>query len=526
MSFEVRLTRLMDLFNITNKELASACNVDPSLVSRWRTGQRFPSQKYNQIQQIANFFLSVNIDVQQRQSLQEILSIQKLHSPLLEHPINLLSSWLFENRHSLSNEQLNNELSQTNTRKLVAPINYDFNSATLEKARSGLPLTAQTKREFHVFHGNSGKRKAALVFLQKALSIDNATDIYIFSDELVQWWLEDQLFQVQWVSYLKQIVMKKHRIHLIHNVNRNKEEFASYMSLWLPMHLVGSINSYYYPVYVENPIKETYMVIKNLIALESRSTFLTPKENICLVFEDRDTVDMIESLFLGRLVNCKPLIQVYKEQDQVQLLQLYLQSVSAEYNVIAMHHHINSLFLPESVFEKHCAHWTYTKKRDYMQFISEWKKTQYHMLSKKSFIDVFPFETLQDISISTTYSHYDPILFVDNIITLTKEEIIIALQTMLNALKRFHNLHVYLFMKDSTQPELNINIEYRENHSAVFTTNFQTVTPYIGLFSNEGNLMQTFGYQLNKLLATIPSSFRNRNETIKQINQALHQLEH
>lgn len=525
MSFDIRLTRLMTLFRVTNKELAVACNVDPSLVSRWKNGQRYPSEKYNQIQQIANYFLSLNIDLQQRQALSEILSIQKLHSPSLESQIDLLTSWIAERRHTHFEDQLKGSSQQLSTFQSAEPIENELEHTNKAKTRPSFPLSSQTKREFHIFHGNGGKRKAALQFLQKALSLDQPTDLYIFSDEIVEWWLEDQLFQVQWISYLKLIVMKKHRINLIHNVNRNRDEFASYMRIWLPMHLIGSINSYYYPLYVDTPIKETYMVIKNIMALESRSTFLTPKENICLVFEDKDTIDMIESLFLGRLVNCKPLIQVYKQQDHVQLLQLYLKTVKSNYKVTYVHRYVNSLFLPDSVFERYCETFSYTKKRDYMQFVHEWKQTQLNMFTKKPFIDVFLFEVLQEMGASITYAHYDPILFAETTLTLTKDEIITTLKSLLNAIVRYSNFHVFLIMENLIIPEMNINIEYRENHSALFTTNFKIVPPHIGLFSNEGNLMQTFEQQLNDLLASIPSSFKNRNETIKQINQAINQLE-
>ena len=525
MSFDIRLIKLMNLFHTTNKELANACNVDPSLVSRWRSGQRLPSDKFDQVSQIASYFLQLDMDIEQRMSIQEVLSLQKLHSPLLERQIDLLASWLSDRRNPIINTSINYEVEQPQNKKLIKLRIHDEKQTNKTKSRPRFPLSSQTKREFHLFQGNSGKRKAALLFLQKALSIDVPTDIYIFSDEILNWWLEDDHFQVQWISYLKLIVLKKHHIHVIHNVNRNKEEFAKHMNVWLPMHLIGSINSHYYPIYVESIVKETFMVIKNNMALESRSTFLTPKENICLIFEDKDTVDMIESIFLGRLVSCKPLVQVYKEQDQAQLLQLYLRTVSAEYNVIFLHNFINSIFLPDSVFERHCEKWVHTKKRDYMQFVKQWKNSQYLMFNKKICLDVFPLDTLEEIATSRKYSHYDPVLFADNSITLTKDEIILTLKAMLYALQRFDSLQIVIHLKKHLSEQPNINIEYRENHSAIFTTNYELITPYIGLYSNEGNLMHAFGYYLNGLLAQIPTSFKRKEETIKQLYGVLKKLE-
>lgn len=525
MSFDIRLIQLMNLFHVTNKELANECNVDPSLVSRWRTGQRYPSGKYDQIQQIALFFLRHNKSLEQQQAIQEIISMQKLHYPLLEGQTALLSSWLADQRNY--NQEANSEHIVASPQNItILKQKKEHDAQTLKViARPHFPLSSQTKKEFHVFTGNSGKRKAALLFIQKAVSIDTPIDIYILSDELLHWWLEDAQFQIQWNSYLKLVVLKNHRLHIIHSVNRNKDELVKYMNLWLPMHLVGSVNSHYYPKYVDNPIKVTHMVIKNHMALESRSTFLTPKENICLLFEDKDTVDMIESLFLGRLVNCKPLIQVYKEHDHVQLLQLYLQTVKADFNVVSIRRFINSIFLPDSVFEKYCESWTYTKKSAYMEFIKQWKNSQYQAFTKRSFIDVFPMEVLNEIIKNQSYSHYDPLIFTNKVITLTKDEIILTLKDMLYTIARFTELHVYLSMNRYFNSPPSVSIEYRENHSAIFTSNHQKITPYIGLYTNEGNLLLAFGSYVGDLLAQIPSSFKQKSETTKQIETVLNKLE-
>lgn len=524
MSFDIRLVRLMTLFHISNKELADACNVDPSLVSRWRSGQRFPSEKYNQIQQIASFFLGLEINDLQKAALDDIIALQKLYTPLLDRQIDLLTSWLADRRYSpLDEKNISTDhrpyFSNSNNTGMT---DYIQNEKVIPQPH--LSLSLQNKREFHIYYGNSGKRKAAMLFLQKALSIDNPTDIYIFSDELLAWWLEDQLFQDRWTSYMELIVMKKHRIHLIHDVNRQKEEFAMYMNIWLPMHLIGSINSYYLPIYAKNSVKETYMVIKGHMALESRSTFLTPKENICFLFEDSDTVDMIESLFLGRLVQCKPLIHVYKEQDQSHLLKLYLKSITNDYNVIAFHNCINSIFLPDSVFERHCENWIHSKKNEYMQFVKQWKTIQFIGFNKRTFVDIFSFETLQKMINSETYDHYDPILFANNVISVTRKEIIIALNTMLFALQRYPRFDIYFTKKETLDREFNLNIEYREFHSALFTTNYQQALSYIGLYANEGNLMQSFGYHLNNTIKRMPDSYKNKDEIIKQLNYILQKI--
>ena len=66
MSFELRLKKLMHIYNVTNKHLANELNVDPSLISRWKNGHRIPSEKYDQIRDIASFFIGLNQTIEQQ----------------------------------------------------------------------------------------------------------------------------------------------------------------------------------------------------------------------------------------------------------------------------------------------------------------------------------------------------------------------------------------------------------------------------------------------------------------------------
>jgi transcriptional regulator with XRE-family HTH domain len=526
MPFQIRLIQLMNVFNTSNKTLASACNVDPSLVSRWRNGQRVPSLKSNQVQAIAQYFLNINPTIEQKQFLQEVLSIQKLQTPKIIDTYDLLVQWLYQKPETHDIQAPFSVQTPYSSRPINKTVIVDEEEET-EKAllRPRFPLSDQTKRTYHVFKENPGKRKAALLFLQKALNLSEPTEIFIYSDEIAQWWLEDQLFQVQWTSYLKLIVMKNHRIHIIHDVNRPQDEFATYLNIWIPLHLIGSISSYYHPHYVNKALKETQMIIKNTFALVSNSTFLTPKENICFIYEDIETVELYESLFLGRLVSCKPLIEVFKAQDQFRLLELLIDSVSSGFPATALHAHLNTFFLPDVVFENYCKNWPKIKQMQYLRLIKKWKQEQYHAFSRTSYTDVFPFEVLMEISSTKKYRHYDPILFQETIIDLDQELLKLTLKNMIYALQRYEYLDTYFIMKSSLKKGINLNLELREHHSLVFTTNYSLVSPYIGLYCHEGNMLNSFSHYLDSVISQIPSNLKNKKEAFRQLDRVLKQLD-
>ena len=526
MSFQIRLFQLMNVFNISNKKLALACNVDPSLVSRWRNGQRIPSLKSNQLQSIAQYFLNINPTIEQKHFLQEILSIQKLQTPKYIDPFDLMVHWLYQKQDTFDIPTPPTFLTPTSLRPINKTVIEDEDIET-QKAlqRPHFLLSEQTKRSYHVFKENSGKRKAALLFLQKALSLSEPTEIYIYSDEIVQWWLEDQMFQVQWTSYLKLIVLKNHHIHIIHHVNRNQEEFTTYLNIWIPLHLIGSISSYYIPQYIDNQLKETNMIIKDTLALVSNSTFLTPKENICFIYEDQEPVELYESLFLGRLVACKPLIEVFRAQDQFRLIQFLIDSVSSNFPATALHAHLNTFFLPDVIFENYSKTWPKSKQIQYLRLIKQYKSEQYRAFSKVSYVDVFPFEVLMEIASTKQYRHYDPVFFQETVIVLDREMLMLTLKNMVYALQRYERLNIFLIMKSSLKKGINLNLELREHHSIVFTTNYSLVSPYIGLHCNEGNMLNSFSHYLESVIMQIPSNLKNKIEAFRQLDRVLKQLD-
>src|SRR5690554_4642674 len=519
MSFELRLKKLMHIYNVTNKHLANELNVDPSLISRWKNGHRIPSEKYDQIRDIASFFIGLNQTIEQQTALKEIITEQKLLTPELNNNLDLLFAWLSENNSNYQDQE-NVSIQQLNSSPILK--NKEVKKVI---ARPRFPLSNQTKKEFHLFVGNNGKRKAALLFLQRALD-STPTDIYIYTDELLEWWFEDNLFQIQWNSYLKLVVLKSHRIHIIHHVQRGQRPFTDYLSVWLPLHLVGNIQSYYLPKYVDPTIKETIMIIKDQIAFTSRSTMLTPTENIGLIFEDIETIQMQESLFIGRLVHSKQLIQVYKSHDFFLLLQILIDSTNREFDTVAVHANLNTVFLPDSVFERFAKTLPHKQQLIYLKQVKQWKALQFQQFSRIMYHDILPIELLHGFASKTKYHHYDPVLFLEDGIQLTNGEIVTSLKTMLYTYMRFTNVSFSLVKRETLSKKININIEQRALDNAFFTTNQELNATHIGLFCQESNTLYSFKTSIDEMLVETPSIYKDKNYIINLIEEVIKKLEH
>ena len=83
--------------------------------------------------------------------------------------------------------------------------------------------------------------------------------------------VEDEVFLNQWKQKLTAITQKKHKIKIIHWVDRNVANLASILKQWLPLHLTGQIESWFYPKYSDTSIKFTLFIIENHIAITGMS---------------------------------------------------------------------------------------------------------------------------------------------------------------------------------------------------------------------------------------------------------------
>lgn len=526
MSFQIKFNELIKQFKLSNRKISSDLSIDASLISRWRNGIRLPSLRANQYYEIAKYFYHHTGNIEQTQYLERIINRHKVIAPHIEDPILVLEDWLMSP--IASNDNINIPL-------VAASVHNSFTRFrnVKEETDEGLqfvnnrpifPLSDLTKRTHHLFFGNVGKRKAVLYLLQTASKLKIPTNLYFFSNEQMQWWIEDEHFQIQWSSYMKQIVLNGHQIHLIHHVLRDTTEFSQYLTIWIPLHLIGSIHSYYYPRYVDFPVKSTIMIIKNVSVIVSSSTIMTPKENLCYLYEDIETVELYESLFLGRLASCEVLIKVFKEEDQEKLLNGLVVPVQDIRPTVKVHNHFNSIFIPFSVFERYCESWDREKKISYLSAVKKWRKQVLDLFEKGRYRDIFPFDIFESILNNKNYAHFDPPFFLENLVYLTKKEIIETTQNMIDSLKKYPLLELVPLLRPEVYKEINLNFAIKENSAVFFTTNYNVVVPYIGLLSTEGNLIRALMDYGEGLLSQIPSSERDRNFVIKKLETFLEQF--
>ena len=97
MEFHGKLVFLMNLTQTTNKELALALSVDPSLISLFRSGKRKQPQNPDYIQSMASFFAKRCSASFQRNALSEMLNQSAIGMSMPKEVLaNRLANWLAE----------------------------------------------------------------------------------------------------------------------------------------------------------------------------------------------------------------------------------------------------------------------------------------------------------------------------------------------------------------------------------------------------------------------------------------------
>jgi transcriptional regulator with XRE-family HTH domain len=186
MQFSEKINLLMKMANTTNTKLADALGIDPSLVSRWRTGAREPSEDSRYIQLIGIYFASQAKQDFQRVAMLELTGHQMEDKNVGEPVIsNYLTRWLSDE----------SKISPKSIQVLLDSIGSAGNTAhvvqevPLPSEPSGQPIHTQS------FSGIEGFRAATVKLLMHALnSPKKQTKLYLYSDEPIDWIIENPEF--------------------------------------------------------------------------------------------------------------------------------------------------------------------------------------------------------------------------------------------------------------------------------------------------------------------------------------------
>lgn len=348
MSFADKLNLLIQIFSITNNQLARAIKVDPSLISRWRNGSRTAGSNSDYITALAEYFArSARMDYQRR-ALWELTGEKPPElSGSPEQISKVLLSWLSAADIKASGDyqikNFMNSLVQLGAAKEPSIItdnqNIQFHLPTGKDADSD------------IYFGIQGKREAVIRFLSMVLAA-KPCELFLMSEEDMEWLTGDREFYGHWASLLMKVVTAGSRIKIIHTVNRDTSELMKVIDKWLPIHMTGRIESYYYPKYRESLFKRTMFIAVGLAAITSTSIGDKTDSTLNFFFLDKKVLSSITEDFNTYLSECRQLMMLYTKERLSEYSQLLLELEAQSGDCITYKNTLSSLTMPDSILKK------------------------------------------------------------------------------------------------------------------------------------------------------------------------------
>lgn len=271
MKFHEKLDLLMNMTQISNNEVAHALQVDPSLISRFRTGRRVPSLKSGNIEKLAEYFASMITQEYQKAALAELFDtmITPEDDPA-EFFTPLLLDFLLD-KNQLDNGSITLFLKAIGSWKEKRPRDY----------RSALNRFDHVQG-CHTCTGPEGLRDGVIRILQMAIESESQEKhLFLFSEEPIAW-ASDSLGQNgHIITLLRAAIEKGCRITVIHNLNRSSREINEAIQKWFPSYLSGAIESYVLPPKGMRLFDHTILLFNDECVLSATSPHTYPIADRC-----------------------------------------------------------------------------------------------------------------------------------------------------------------------------------------------------------------------------------------------------
>ncbi|MFA5514388.1 MAG: hypothetical protein WDA17_05695 [Sphaerochaetaceae bacterium] len=304
MDFSEKINLLIKLTSSTNSKLAKEISVDPSLISRWRTGDRVPKANSHYISKLSSFFSSKAQTEYQKRTLLELISYPKAElNNSNEEIASYLNKWLRGEPKVAINDLANllNHIGEN------LPSNDDIlRQIEIPELEDG------TRIDTICYKGKKGIQSATLKLLLKGLENPKKNHLLIYSNQSIEWLIEDIEYARLWTSLFKECICRGMKVTIIHCINRQSGNLSDAIRLWIPIYASGALSSYYYPRKRDNFFNCTTVVLDKQCCLTSSSIAGQNEDEIRYYYTtNSDLVNSAKEKFLIQLSHCDSLIKTF-----------------------------------------------------------------------------------------------------------------------------------------------------------------------------------------------------------------------
>ena len=295
-----KLSFLMNLTNTKNRTLAQEIHVDPSLISRLRTGKRGEPRNPSHTKAMSKFFARQCTTKYQRQALAEMIGAKQSLTMKQEQLSDILYYWLRDDADKVSRFM------------------HTFESLEIKEMDPDTIMDSQSLNSGStIYHGNAGKRAAVRTVYQHLLSLERPKTIFIFADETDDWIIEDSQFAARLQDWALKLAKHGFRFCHIAPPVSSADQALDDLIRWIPIYMTGQVDAFFYPRIRDNVHRRTLMVVPGIVAIASNSTAGRSSSYATILTTDQRLTHAYNTEFHDYLSLCRPMLNIYHSTDKL-----------------------------------------------------------------------------------------------------------------------------------------------------------------------------------------------------------------
>ncbi len=484
MGLHKKLDFLMNITKTSNSSLALYTSLDPSYISRLRRGERKLIKDADYLKKMAVYFSKQCVEEYQKKALLEAL--QKPAELLFDSKrmTEQLYHWLLEDNlaETASITGFLDGLSAIRMKKM--PVNES--KITPQKLN-------QTQSDVSLYFGIEGKREAVIRFLSNVVEAkEQQTTLYLYSDEPMDWLLDDLSFSLKWANLLARVVGQGNRIKIIHTVSRNLNEMLEALTKWMPLYMTGAIDPYYYPKKRDGIFKRTLFIAPKNVAVTSTSIEPMTKQAVNIVLKDADAIDALTEELKSYLSLCKPLMRIFTDKDKLHYLETLEEFEREPADAIIRTGHLSLATMPFAVAEAIASRSAVLDQKELKEYFLKRKEGFEHSLYQNRFYEIIRLPELTTIQEGRVKVQI-PGISESFILQYRPEEYRMHLENIILLLQNFENYQISL-QKNLTED--GFRLYSKEDLGTIVV---KTTPPHAIFAINESNMTAAFWDYLNML---------------------------
>lgn len=300
MQFYEKLIFMLNLTQTTNRVLAQELQVDPSLISRLKTGTRGVPNNRDHIKAMASYFARRCTTEYQRQALSEMLGIKLALTMKKEQLSEILYHWLFG-----ESDEVGRFMRTFET----------INVGSIDSSQNVVSCDLKTNNM--AYYGKEGKRAAARAVYQHLLSLKDPCTIYLFSDEADDWISEDYEFHNSLQNWGLTLLQLDFRFCQIAPPVASVDLAFESLIRWMPLYMTGQVDAYFYPRIRDNVHRRTLLVVPGEIAMNCDSVAWQQDSSATILTTDRRLTQAYGMQFQNYLTLCRPMQSINREPEKL-----------------------------------------------------------------------------------------------------------------------------------------------------------------------------------------------------------------